>query len=153
MNLGSIDVDIPKEHHRFVLGKGAEVLKRIQDQTGAKISVPKADEKDGLIRVTGSKEAMDAAKVSFQIKNTVFDTRFSSVKLSKSQLNKVVNIVKLSKLKPGFIPLFEVVMIAMLMHSRKNSESSLLMSHHHQPIRTMLLSVVKRKLPSHVPPN
>jgi len=59
---GSIDVDIPKEHHRFVLGKGAEVLKRIQDQTGAKISVPKADEKDGLIRVTGSKEAMDAAK-------------------------------------------------------------------------------------------
>ena len=61
--LGSIDVDIPKEHHRFVLGKGAEVLKRIQDQTGAKISVPKADEKDGLIRVTGSKEAMDAAKV------------------------------------------------------------------------------------------
>ena len=64
-DLGSIDVDIPKEHHRFVLGKGAEVLKRIQDQTGAKISVPKADEKDGLIRVTGSKEAMDAAKVSF----------------------------------------------------------------------------------------
>ena len=63
--LGSIDVDIPKEHHRFVLGKGAEVLKRIQDQTGAKISVPKADEKDGLIRVTGSKEAMDAAKVRF----------------------------------------------------------------------------------------
>ena len=116
LNLGSIDVDIPKEHHRFVLGKGAEVLKRIQDQTGAKISVPKADEKDGLIRVTGSKEAMDAAKVSFQIKNTVFDTRFSSVKLSKSQLNKVVNIVKLSKLKPGFILLFEVVMIAMLMH-------------------------------------
>ena len=82
----------------------------------------------------------------------VFNSLFS-VKLNKSQLNKVVNIVKLSKLKPGFIPLFEVVMIAMLMHSRKNSESSRLMSHHHQPIRTMLLSVVKRKLPSHVPPN
>ena len=152
-NLGSIDVDIPKEHHRFVLGKGAEVLKRIQDQTGAKISVPKADEKDGLIRVTGSKEAMDAAKVSFSNKKYGFRHSFFSVKLSKSQLNKVVNIVKLSKLKPGFIPLFEVVMTAMLMHSRKNSESSQLMSHHHQPIRTMLLSVVKRKLPSHVPPN
>ena len=45
----------------------------------------------------------------------VFDTLFS-VKLNKSQLNKVVNIVKLSKLKPGFILLFVVVMIAMLMH-------------------------------------
>lgn len=45
----------------------------------------------------------------------VFDT-FFSVKLNKSQLNKVVNIVKLSKLKPGFILLFVVVMIAMLMH-------------------------------------
>jgi len=61
--LGSIDVDIPKEHHRFVVGKGAKVLKRIQDQTGAKISVPNADEQDGLIRVTGPQEAMDAAKV------------------------------------------------------------------------------------------
>ena len=116
LNLGSIDVDIPKEHHRFVLGKGAEVLKRIQDQTGAKISVPKADEKDGLIRVTGSKEAMDAAKVSIFNQNLWFLTVFFSVKLNKSQLNKVVNIVKLSKPKPGFIPLFEVVMIAMLMH-------------------------------------
>ena len=76
LNLGSIDVDIPKEHHRFVLGKGAEVLKRIQDQTGAKISVPKADEKDGLIRVTGSKEAMDAAKVSIFNRNLWFLTDF-----------------------------------------------------------------------------
>ena len=91
-------------------------MKRIQDQTGAKISVPKADEKDGLIRVTGSKEAMDAAKVSIQIIFTNKLNMIFSVKLNKSLLNKVVNIVKLSKLKPGFILLFEVVMIAMLMH-------------------------------------
>ena len=74
-----------------------------------------------------------------------------SVKLNKSLLNKVVNIVKLSKLKPGFILSFEVAMIAILMHSRRNSESSPLMSHHHLPIRTMLLSVVRKRLPLHVP--
>ena len=33
---GSIDVSIPKAHHRFVLGKGGEVLKKIQESTGAK---------------------------------------------------------------------------------------------------------------------
>ena len=42
--------------------------------------------------------------------NTIF-----SVKSNKSLLNKVVNIVKLSKLKPGFILSFEVDMIAILM--------------------------------------
>ena len=39
---------------------------------------------------------------------------FFSVKLNKSQLNRVVNILKLSKLTPGFILL--LFMIAMLMH-------------------------------------
>ena len=27
---GSIDVSIPRAHHRFVLGKGGDVLKKIQ---------------------------------------------------------------------------------------------------------------------------
>ena len=34
---GSISVFIPKDHHRFVLGKGAERLKEIEKATGAKI--------------------------------------------------------------------------------------------------------------------
>ena len=36
---GSIDVSIPRAHHRFVLGKGGEKLKQIQEATGAKIQV------------------------------------------------------------------------------------------------------------------
>ena len=36
---GSIDVSIPRQHHRFVLGKGGEKLKAIQEATGAKIQV------------------------------------------------------------------------------------------------------------------
>lgn len=67
---GSIDVFIPKGHHRFILGKGAETLKKIEAETGAKIQVPKinpdADAADEPINVMGSKEAMQAAKIRIE---------------------------------------------------------------------------------------
>ena len=59
---GSISVFIPKAHHRFILGKGAENLKSLERKTGAKISVPKinpdANAEDEPITITGAKEAM-----------------------------------------------------------------------------------------------
>lgn len=64
---GSIDVLIPKEHHRFILGKGAETLKKIEAETGTKIQVPKSDEAEGApIRITGAKDAMKACKAKIE---------------------------------------------------------------------------------------
>ncbi|CAG5097692.1 Oidioi.mRNA.OKI2018_I69.XSR.g15189.t1.cds [Oikopleura dioica] len=64
---GSIDVLIPKEHHRFILGKGAETLKKLEAETGTKITVPKADEAEGApVRITGAKDAMKAAKAKIE---------------------------------------------------------------------------------------
>jgi len=65
---GSINVFIPKAHHRFILGKQAETLKALERETGAKISVPKiSDEaKEEPIVITGAKEAMQEAKARIE---------------------------------------------------------------------------------------
>ena len=66
---GQISVFVPKEHHRFILGKGAETLKKLEQVTGAKISVPKINpdaKADEPITITGAKEAMQAAKIRIE---------------------------------------------------------------------------------------
>ena len=90
---GSIDVFIPKGHHRFILGKGAETLKKIEAETGAKIQVPKinpdADAADEPINVMGSKEAMQAAKVRklpFYFHKKIF-CKIYNPKFSKNKYN------------------------------------------------------------------
>ena len=50
---GEINVSIPKAHHRFIIGKGAEVLKKIEANTGAKITMPKSDDASTNISIQG----------------------------------------------------------------------------------------------------
>lgn len=51
----SSSVDIPKEYHGIILGKGGKNLKELEKQTGTKIVIPKENE-SGRIVVTGPKE-------------------------------------------------------------------------------------------------
>lgn len=51
----SSSVDIPKEYHGFILGKGGVKLKELEKQTATKIIIPKESE-TGRIVVTGPKE-------------------------------------------------------------------------------------------------
>jgi len=52
----SLSVDIPKEYHGFILGKGGAKLKELEKQTATKIAIPKENEPSGKIVVTGPKE-------------------------------------------------------------------------------------------------
>lgn len=52
----SSSVDIPKEYHGFILGKGGVKLKELEKQTATKITIPKETESSGRIVVTGPKE-------------------------------------------------------------------------------------------------
>ncbi len=51
-------VEIPKEYHGFILGKGGVKLKELEKQTATKITIPKETESSGRIVVTGPKEGM-----------------------------------------------------------------------------------------------
>ena len=60
----SIEIEIPKEHHGFVLGKGGKKLQELELMTQTKITIPR-DSK--IIRIVGTKEGIDRAKHEIQL--------------------------------------------------------------------------------------
>jgi len=60
----SIEMAIPKEHHKFILGKGGKRLQDLELLTQTKITIPKESD---IIRIVGTKEGIDRAKHEIQI--------------------------------------------------------------------------------------
>jgi len=60
-------INIPKEHHRFLLGKGGSKLQELERNTATKIAIPKANEanNDG-IKVEGAREGIEKALFEIQ---------------------------------------------------------------------------------------
>lgn len=56
-----MSVSIPKEHHRFILGKNATKLKELEKTTATKITVPNVNDTSDIITVTGTKEGIEKA--------------------------------------------------------------------------------------------
>ncbi|CAN7985684.1 unnamed protein product [Ixodes hexagonus] len=59
-------IQIPKEHHRFILGKNGKNLKDLEQTTATKIHVPRTEESSDTITITGSKEGIDLARDHIQ---------------------------------------------------------------------------------------
>lgn len=55
-------VNIPKEHHRHILGKKGERLKEIEKQSATKINVPNISEESDTITISGTKEGVEKAE-------------------------------------------------------------------------------------------
>ncbi|XP_026876745.2 vigilin isoform X2 [Electrophorus electricus] len=55
-------VVIPKEHHRFVIGKNGEKLQELELKTATKITIPRPDDPSANIRITGTKEGIEKAR-------------------------------------------------------------------------------------------
>ncbi|MEQ2161014.1 hypothetical protein GOODEAATRI_005327, partial [Goodea atripinnis] len=58
----SSTVAIPKEHHRFVIGKNGEKLQELELKTATKIAIPRPDDPSANIRITGTKEGIEKAR-------------------------------------------------------------------------------------------
>ncbi|MCJ8738824.1 hypothetical protein PDJAM_G00040220 [Pangasius djambal] len=58
----SATVIIPKEHHRFVIGKNGEKLQELELKTATKIAIPRPDDPSANIRITGTKEGIEKAR-------------------------------------------------------------------------------------------
>jgi hypothetical protein len=54
-------VAIPKEHHRFILGKGGARLQELEAKTATKISMPKVADASDKITISGTKEGIEKA--------------------------------------------------------------------------------------------
>ncbi|KAJ8274644.1 hypothetical protein COCON_G00092690 [Conger conger] len=55
-------VAIPKEHHRFVIGKNGEKLQELELKTATKIQIPRPDDTSNLIKISGTKEGLEKAR-------------------------------------------------------------------------------------------
>lgn len=53
---------IPKEHHRFVIGKNGEKLQELELKTATKIAIPRPDDPSANIRITGTREGIEKAR-------------------------------------------------------------------------------------------
>jgi len=60
-------MNIPKEHHRHLLGKGGMKLQEMEKNTATKITVPKSGDNSELITIVGAKEGIDKAMHEIQI--------------------------------------------------------------------------------------
>ncbi|KFM62860.1 Vigilin, partial [Stegodyphus mimosarum] len=63
----SISIPIPKEHHRFILGKSGKKLADLELSTATKITVPRPEDNSDLIKITGTKEGIDRARHEIQL--------------------------------------------------------------------------------------
>uniref|UniRef100_UPI00398E5B1B vigilin-like isoform X1 n=1 Tax=Pristiophorus japonicus TaxID=55135 RepID=UPI00398E5B1B len=55
-------VTIPKEHHRFVIGKNGEKLQELELKTATKINIPRPDDPSNQIKITGTKEGIEKSR-------------------------------------------------------------------------------------------
>ncbi|XP_060078333.1 vigilin-like [Ylistrum balloti] len=58
---------IPREHHRFILGKSGKKLQELELATQTKITIPRPEENSDMIKITGTKEGIDKARHEIQI--------------------------------------------------------------------------------------
>lgn len=58
----SKQINIPKEHHRWILGKKGERLREIEKVTATKINVPNISEDSDIITISGTKEGIEKAE-------------------------------------------------------------------------------------------
>ncbi|OTF83867.1 Vigilin-like protein [Euroglyphus maynei] len=78
------NLPIPKEHHRLIFGKAGRKLKDIEQTTQTKIQIPKQDEKSDVIRITGTREAIDKAVHEIKsISNDAYSRSFESINVPK----------------------------------------------------------------------
>jgi len=61
------DLRIPKEHHRFIIGREGAKLHSIEMSTATKISVPRSNDPSEVVKIMGTKEGVDKARHQIQI--------------------------------------------------------------------------------------
>ena len=58
----SYQLKIPREHHRFILGKSGKKLQELELATATKITIPRAEENLDVIKISGTKEGIETAR-------------------------------------------------------------------------------------------
>ncbi|XP_065187615.1 vigilin-like [Sycon ciliatum] len=58
----NLDMKIPRDHHKYILGKGGQKLKDLEKNTATRILIPRTEDTSDVIKITGTKENIDKAR-------------------------------------------------------------------------------------------
>merc|ERR1712088_262523 len=58
----NIEVDVPFEFHRFIIGRGGENVRQLMNKHDVNIKVPSSDQQSSVIVVTGPKAYVESAE-------------------------------------------------------------------------------------------
>ena len=58
---------VPKELHKYIIGRNGTILKALQDKTSTSINIPKPDQNSDIIIIHGPKEGIDRAVQEIQL--------------------------------------------------------------------------------------
>merc|ERR1712117_137706 len=64
----NIEVDVPFEFHRFIIGRGGENVRQLMNKHGVNIKVPSSDQQSSIIVVTWAKAYVESAKQALMSK-------------------------------------------------------------------------------------
>lgn len=108
-------IKVPKDQHKFLIGKNGSVLAKIQDKSCTKIQIPKSESNSDIITITGPKEGIDLAVVEINlICSESFKTGYERLNIPKLYHpwikgfnNEIVNeIINRSGAKINIPPLY-----------------------------------------------
>ncbi|CAB3411378.1 unnamed protein product [Caenorhabditis bovis] len=57
----SREIDIPKDHHRRLIGKEGAILRQLEQETNCRIQMPGRDDSSSVIKITGPREGIQRA--------------------------------------------------------------------------------------------
>ena len=60
-------LDIPKDHHRVILGKGGTRLQKLELDTATKINVPRLEDNSRVITIIGTQDGISRARHEIQL--------------------------------------------------------------------------------------
>lgn len=63
----SKQISIPKDHHRWILGKQGQRLKDLEQKTATKINVPGVQDQSDIMTITGTKEGIEKAEHEIRV--------------------------------------------------------------------------------------
>jgi len=83
-------IKIPKEHHKFLLGKKGKKLQDLESSTGTKIQVPNVNDNSDVVTIIGTKECIDRAVHEIRV-------------LSDEQSKQSVELITIPKMYHPFV--------------------------------------------------
>lgn len=81
----SVTMNIPKEHHRVILGKAGARLQKLELETATKISIPRPDERSNDVTIVGTQEGIHKARHEIQL---ISDEQ-AKLAIEKLQMEKI----------------------------------------------------------------